>query len=368
MSSLSVSGPAPVVASSAETRPCAGCQTELPKSLRKRCTGCRQVIYCGLECQKKDWAQHRLICTKLPGRAAQSAEAVVAASAPILNPRAAVSASDTQPSKRLQVCLKLAKSEWDKHAAYRERLRTRIYPISMATYFHDRFLDNCLEKGWLTLKPGDVCLDLGAAKGFDSLLMLNRGAHVTAIDSFTGFADMSLAFIGVDPQFGKNRADGKQTSMGVVDTSVGEDMSGPQTHDFSHMEVGSKLLDRFKPIEKEICPKDKAQFPRDQTLQLVVCKGVAEYMDPTLMPALFEAVYDSLKPEGYFIFSFNITGGLTKKEKETFCRGACWGIDEESDMNRVLGEKFKLHRNISYANTRLHILQKGWEDYSTTLD
>lgn len=28
----------------------------------KQCSGCRKILYCGKECQKKDWQEHKVVC------------------------------------------------------------------------------------------------------------------------------------------------------------------------------------------------------------------------------------------------------------------------------------------------------------------
>lgn len=32
----------------------------------KICSGCKQVRYCSAECQKKAWAEHKIICKRFP--------------------------------------------------------------------------------------------------------------------------------------------------------------------------------------------------------------------------------------------------------------------------------------------------------------
>ena len=47
-------------------RLCAGCavwQSDTENKL-ERCSGCKRVYYCGRECQRKDWAVHKLVCGK----------------------------------------------------------------------------------------------------------------------------------------------------------------------------------------------------------------------------------------------------------------------------------------------------------------
>lgn len=36
--------------------------SQRPKQEMKRCSRCKTVIYCGVECQKADWPRHKLIC------------------------------------------------------------------------------------------------------------------------------------------------------------------------------------------------------------------------------------------------------------------------------------------------------------------
>ena len=33
---------------------------------KTKCTGCKKVFYCGRECQKKHWKQHKFDCKSLP--------------------------------------------------------------------------------------------------------------------------------------------------------------------------------------------------------------------------------------------------------------------------------------------------------------
>ena len=40
---------------------CAGCQQNTQKP--KRCSRCRVVVYCSIECQRKHWPQHKIVCT-----------------------------------------------------------------------------------------------------------------------------------------------------------------------------------------------------------------------------------------------------------------------------------------------------------------
>ena len=44
-----------------------GCQT-CGKDATKRCSQCHQVVYCGRECQKLDWRQHKKRCGVVPPR------------------------------------------------------------------------------------------------------------------------------------------------------------------------------------------------------------------------------------------------------------------------------------------------------------
>ncbi len=41
---------------------CNSCHTTLKEDLIKRCARCKTAIYCGRECQKKDWATHKVVC------------------------------------------------------------------------------------------------------------------------------------------------------------------------------------------------------------------------------------------------------------------------------------------------------------------
>ena len=40
---------------------CAGCRQNTQKP--KRCSRCREVLYCSVECQRKHWPQHKIVCT-----------------------------------------------------------------------------------------------------------------------------------------------------------------------------------------------------------------------------------------------------------------------------------------------------------------
>ena len=44
---------------------CASCKSFVgPEKKLKRCSGCEKVYYCGIDCQKADWAKHKLECKK----------------------------------------------------------------------------------------------------------------------------------------------------------------------------------------------------------------------------------------------------------------------------------------------------------------
>jgi len=44
---------------------CASCRSFVgPEKKPKRCGGCENVLYCGIDCQKADWDKHRLECKK----------------------------------------------------------------------------------------------------------------------------------------------------------------------------------------------------------------------------------------------------------------------------------------------------------------
>lgn len=45
------------------------CDKFLPLNQLKRCGKCRVVYYCGVECQKKDWVEHKKICVPYDGAA-----------------------------------------------------------------------------------------------------------------------------------------------------------------------------------------------------------------------------------------------------------------------------------------------------------
>jgi len=46
-----------------EIKVCHKCETKETTTLNlKACSRCRQVYYCGVDCQKKDWPQHKLLC------------------------------------------------------------------------------------------------------------------------------------------------------------------------------------------------------------------------------------------------------------------------------------------------------------------
>jgi MYND finger len=41
---------------------CRTCHKSLPEALIKRCSRCKEAIYCSQPCQKKDWTSHKLVC------------------------------------------------------------------------------------------------------------------------------------------------------------------------------------------------------------------------------------------------------------------------------------------------------------------
>ena len=47
-------------------RTCATCHAIREKMMR--CSQCRQTVYCNAECQKNDWASHKLSCQKIKVR------------------------------------------------------------------------------------------------------------------------------------------------------------------------------------------------------------------------------------------------------------------------------------------------------------
>lgn len=49
---------------------CAGCK----KAADNKCTNCRKVYYCGRDCQKRHWKQHKFECKALPYKVEQSPE------------------------------------------------------------------------------------------------------------------------------------------------------------------------------------------------------------------------------------------------------------------------------------------------------
>lgn len=43
---------------------CDACKTTLPYTRMKKCSRCRSAVYCSVECQRGDWAQHKVTCRK----------------------------------------------------------------------------------------------------------------------------------------------------------------------------------------------------------------------------------------------------------------------------------------------------------------
>jgi hypothetical protein len=46
-----------------EIKSCKSCAVSDKELLR--CTRCKEVYYCGVDCQKKDWPNHKLNCSKV---------------------------------------------------------------------------------------------------------------------------------------------------------------------------------------------------------------------------------------------------------------------------------------------------------------
>jgi len=55
------------------SNPCSKCKKELKADQVLRCSRCQSAIYCGRECQKKDWKNHKLTCTSPQPTAAAAA-------------------------------------------------------------------------------------------------------------------------------------------------------------------------------------------------------------------------------------------------------------------------------------------------------
>ena len=41
---------------------CSGCEAQKPRTDLKRCSECKDVWYCSVECQRADWQSHRKLC------------------------------------------------------------------------------------------------------------------------------------------------------------------------------------------------------------------------------------------------------------------------------------------------------------------
>lgn len=42
--------------------PCSVCHKQLENGTAMKCSRCKSVVYCGAECQKKDWKSHKIVC------------------------------------------------------------------------------------------------------------------------------------------------------------------------------------------------------------------------------------------------------------------------------------------------------------------
>ncbi len=42
---------------------CCGARKKVPQ-IPKRCSRCRSIVYCGVECQRSNWPQHKLLCNR----------------------------------------------------------------------------------------------------------------------------------------------------------------------------------------------------------------------------------------------------------------------------------------------------------------
>lgn len=298
----------------------------------QRCARCQLEKYCGIDCQKKHWLQHKKVCQITP----KKEEAIpptphliiegrvdggeIAGKAPITEQRTMTSAlqkneeNKEKSSSTKEIVWGAIQKEfkvWRGGKNIQKELKVLhdgkqiSIPLSNSedrTEFWAMFagdnvtpVPSLLKEGFNTRKEGMIALDLGCGRGASSIYLLQRGWKVVAIDNSAGTLDIF------------------QKTANKINAEW----------------IKSKKLTILKQDINE------CDFP--EKLDLILGNDVFPYCNPDKLHILWNKLHGSLKENGYLVGSF-----FTRLDdlimSEMMSEMGAWFVDDMQVVKTLLNE------------------------------
>jgi len=257
-----------VLSSYPEIVVCYKCKKSEEVDKFSRCARCHIAKYCGRECQTADWPAHRKVC-------------VLTAKCSDIE---AVWASITvHPASSKKSVVVHEKSYASAAAWWAEQTKT-------TSSYWDVLAENLGSR-----ITGTNALDLGCGAGHNSLLLINMGWNVTAIDS----------------------------SEGVVAKFKGDLTS------ISKIKGAKEVVDRI-----DLKFMDAHEFSFSEKYDLILAKSVFPYLDPTKIRELLQNAYNSLNANGCLLGTFFIEPD--EKVSAKHCPVLIWTVKGDKEARAML--------------------------------